>query len=688
MEKNVFDFNSFNNCLRIFVQPNHFEDEQIAEIVSFCKKYQFKNVMLFINAEEFNWGHIIKEESAPFLAVMKKAKKIFHENGISFGLNPWMEIGHLDRGRTLKEGQNFTTMVDMNGIRSELVACPLDEEWRKYYFDILTYYLQEVEPDMYWIEDDFRLHNHAPLEFGGCFCEHHVRAMNEKLGKQYTREELVTRIFAKGECTPERKAWLDVSRETMSGLSAEIARVINESGYKGYLGLMSSRPEMHAMEARDWNAIQNNFGVNGKRINRIHYTVYQELGAKETLYYFNSTALFVRSFIPDDTYILPELENGAFSTFVKEPEFIRFQLEHSLPLLISGMTYDIYSFVANGVIEGFGYGEEIAKITPYLDGVRKLNISFSTLEGVILPAREDSVYHQTLSSGWRDLIPKEFNVGGYLGAFGINYKPSSDKRLKRKVVYLTEGSARYFSAEELRDLAENNSIILDGAGAKYIFEKGLGGLFGVENVEVIPSTSGVKSYEQIDNDLEVFGIKNYRVTAQEKVGDYYRITYSRQVEEVSNLYNCFGEIVGHGMVKIGNCFVIPYDTSYVMQSKSADGWWGDWTTKMELFSDIRRLALQRFLLETDTDTPFVFGDYAGVSSYFYQKENGVAIFVNGTLHHFNEWKIRIKNIHFKNVYIIDRKDGNKKRVEYTLNGNELTIREPFLPLASKTVVFE
>ena len=684
----MFDFNSFNNCLRAFIQPNHFEDEQILEIISFCKKYQFKNVMLFINAEEFNLGHITKEESAPILAVMKKAKNKFHDNGISFGLNPWIEIGHLDRGRTLKDGQNFVTMVDMNGVRSELVACPLDEEWRKYYFDILTYYLQEVEPDMYWIEDDFRLHNHGFLEFGGCFCEHHVRAMNEKLGKNYTREELVSRIFSQGECTPERKAWLDVSRETMSGLSKDIAKVIKESGYKGYVGLMSSLAHMHCMEARDWKEIQNNFGVNGKRVNRIGYTVYQEIGPKETLYYFNTSAMFVRSFIPDDTCVLPELENGAFSTFVKEPEFIRFQLEHGLPLLISGMTYDIFGFVANGVVEGFGYGLEIAKITPYLDGVRKLNIPFSTLSGVILPAREDSVYYQTLTNGWRDLIPKEFNVGGYLGVFGINYKPSSDKNFKRKVVYLTEGSARYFRAEELQDLVENNSIILDGAGARYVFEKGWGYLFGIKNVEVIPSTSGVKSYEQIDNDMEVFGIKHYRSTAQEKVGDYYRITYSRDVEEVSNLYNRLGEKVGHGMVKTRNCFIIPHDTSYVMQSKCGEGWWGDWNTKIELFSDIRRLALHEFLLDMDTEVPFVIPDYVGIASYFYQTGKGVAIFVNGTVHHLKELKLRIKNLFFDSVYSIDRVDGKKKKVEFLIDGNELTIREPFFPMTSKTLVFE
>lgn len=688
----MFDLNTFNNCLRIYIQPNHFEDEQIAGVVDFCKKYNFKNVMLFINAEEFNYGHITKEESAPILAVMKKAKKVFHENGISLGLNPWIELGHLDRGRSLKDGQNFVTMRDMNGISSELVACPLDEEWRKYYFDILTYYLQEIQPDMYWIEDDFRLHNHGFLEFGGCFCKEHVKWFNEKLGKNYTHAELVSKIFAPGALTPERKVWLDCSREMMRELAEKIGETAKNSGYDGYMGLMSSCPDLHCMEARDWHGIHDAFALKGVYINRQGMPPYQEVCGKECYYTFNKMCMIIRTFIPEDTYIYPELENAAFSTFSKDPEFLRFQVEYSLPLLVSGMTYDIFGFTANGVVEGFGYGEQVASITPYMEAVRKLGIKFSTLSGVVLPVREDSSYHQIIKSGWGDLLPKEFNIAGYLGALGINYKPSTAETFENKVLYLTEGNVRYFTKEELKDIAEHNYVVLDGAGAKTVLEKGAGDIFGIEDIEVIAFTSGVKSYEQIDNHLKVFGIPNYRATAQEKVGDYYKITYSRPVEEVSNLYNRFNEKVGHGMVKTGNCFIIPFDTSQVFASSnglaSASGGWGDWYTRIELFSDIRKVALQDFLMHTNVQTPLIFTDYLGVYSYFYQKDNGVAMFVNSTLHHLDELKLKIKNISFNDVYVIDRKDGVKKRVNYRIEDGQLIIEDALLPLSTKTVIFE
>ena len=223
MERNLrVNYKEFTNCLRIAIVPDDMQDERIEEIKRYCLQYRFRNVMLFFNAEEYNVGHITKEELKPWLDTIKKAKRCFEEAGISVSLNPWMEIGHLDRGKTLKEGQKFVTMVDMNGVQSTLVTCPWDEEWRKYYFDLLAWYLREVNPDFLWIEDDFRLHNHAPLTYGGCFCEHHMKRFNAKLKMDYTREEFVKRVFAKGKPTPERLAFLEVNRETMLDISEKI----------------------------------------------------------------------------------------------------------------------------------------------------------------------------------------------------------------------------------------------------------------------------------------------------------------------------------------------------------------------------------------------------------------------------------------------------------------------------------
>lgn len=65
----------FLHCLRIQFPPNHHEDERIEEVVEFCQKFGFKNVMLFINAEEYHVGHMTKEEALPWLKTIKKQKK-------------------------------------------------------------------------------------------------------------------------------------------------------------------------------------------------------------------------------------------------------------------------------------------------------------------------------------------------------------------------------------------------------------------------------------------------------------------------------------------------------------------------------------------------------------------------------------------------------------------------------------
>jgi hypothetical protein len=153
--------------------------------------------MLFINAEEYNVGHMTIEEAKPWLATMKKAKAAFEKEGISVSLNPWMEIGHLDRCRPLKEGQNFVTMVDYDGNQATMVACPLCENWKKYFLSYYQYIIQELEPEVVWVEDDFRLHNHGDLRFGGCFCDLHMKEYNKRLGTNYTRQEFTDRLFRK-----------------------------------------------------------------------------------------------------------------------------------------------------------------------------------------------------------------------------------------------------------------------------------------------------------------------------------------------------------------------------------------------------------------------------------------------------------------------------------------------------------
>ena len=69
------NYEKFTNCLRILIVPDEYQDVRIEEIKNFCLKYSFKNVMLFINNEDFFIGHMTKEEAKPWIGVIKKAKK-------------------------------------------------------------------------------------------------------------------------------------------------------------------------------------------------------------------------------------------------------------------------------------------------------------------------------------------------------------------------------------------------------------------------------------------------------------------------------------------------------------------------------------------------------------------------------------------------------------------------------------
>lgn len=109
------DYSKYRNCLRLQITQDEMSEERIENLVENCKTYGFDNVMLMLNTEEFNLGHITIEEERPWIEMFKRAAKKLRDNGISVSLNNWMEMGHCDRGRVLRHGQNFTRLVDLNG---------------------------------------------------------------------------------------------------------------------------------------------------------------------------------------------------------------------------------------------------------------------------------------------------------------------------------------------------------------------------------------------------------------------------------------------------------------------------------------------------------------------------------------------------------------------------------------------
>lgn len=668
-----FDRNKFMNCLRIAIVPGWHEEERIRSVKDFCLKHGFGNVMLFINAEEYNQGHMTIEEAKPWVETMKRAKAVLNEAGISVSVNPWIEWGHLDRGRKLKPGQNFTTMVDMNGKKTQMVACFYDENWRRYYLSFMEYLLRELQPDVYWIEDDFRLHNHGDLEYGGCFCDLHMKKYNEKLGTHYTREEFVRKVFAEGGLTPERKAWADVSREGIREIAEILGRKIAEVSPDTDVALMSSAPSSHGLEARDWKGVLEGLSQGKEKTNRIHLPAYAEVSGKLYYHAFQSVSMVIRALSPDDTRIMPELENATFNTFSKDSRFLRFQVESAIPLVLSGMTYDIFDFVGNGAIEAFGYGDAVEAINPYLQGVMDLKLSFRNMGGIVIPIDERAVYYRKYKDRWGDLAPYgEYAMGAFLAEAGFTCKYSTEKEFSGEIVCLTGDNIQYFTDAQLETLFRNNYVLLEGGGALELYSRGLGRLADIAEAEFIEGDTDVQSYEQDECGLDPNGIRGCRASAQKSLGDYVRQDYTVQPEILTKMYDSRFGYVGNGAAKGRNFAALPYVINRLL---------------FEQFHDLRRAALWAILRDAPVKTPLVYSDYAAIVPYiFEEKDKFVLMLINTTVNCFDSVRLALKNVpSAKGIEEVGR-DGKTVPCRYTRTGGGISLDEPFEYLSTKTLI--
>jgi len=664
------DFSKFQNCLRIQITPDEYADERIRRLVLHCKKYGFTNVMFLTTAEEFFLGHVSVEEITPWVEVIKTASKELRKNGIGVGLHHWIGVGHIDRGIGLKENQSFTTMVDFNGKRSISVACPLDEEWQAHFERLLGFMIAEIKPDYYWVEDDFRLHNHMPLEWGGCFCEKHIARFNKALGTKYTRAEFCEKAFQKGEPTKERKAWLDASRDTMLEFATLIYRIIKSANPSTDIALMTSFPEEHCLEARDWTKLFEIFSGGEDKLNRIHLPGYFEVSGKDYMYAFNAVSMAIRTFSPPDTKILPELESGSIAIFRKNARFLGFQLESAIPLCLSGMTYNIYDPVGVGPIEEYGFASEVQRLTPYMQAVLETGVKFSNLQGVVIPIDEKIVYEKKIRKNFYDLRTNLFNVGGYVSAMGLSYRYSTEKRFSGETVFLFGDAVYIFTDDELRSLFADNFVVVDGGAVLLMKERGLLDLIGAKDALLYPAETGYQSYEQATGETEIFGVKGFRASCRVAAGDFVKIEYDENscAKVLSYAHKADGTIKWNAFVRGEKYLINPFVVDKKLYTQ---------------FSELRRYFVAGFVEEKAN--AIVNSRFEGVNPYLYREEReSIVMLVNGTLENFDKTEFFIKCVDFDEVVSVD-KDGVQRSVAFEKQGGTVVVERPLAYMSTVTL---
>lgn len=645
--------------LRTGIPADEFSEDRIENIVKYSQEYGFDDVMFLLNAGSNSHSHATIEEVRAEVQLVKKIKPLLNEKGISVSLNPISSIGQgdcVDAHRGVHP--DFTTMQDVDGYSNGFVACPLCKNFQKYLSDLYAFYTEEIQPDIIWVEDDFRLHNHGSLNWGGCFCELHMKRYCEKLGFEISREEFVAEILKEGQGKSiYRDAYADVARETM----VEMAQVIGDrvravSGGKTLVGLMSSHPEEHAIEYRDWEGVL--YGLSDTPVDRLHLPTYTQLSPMQYGWLYNKVVTQVRARIPNETWILPELENWPRNPHTKSAKFTAFMVESTLPVIPQGCTLWMYHGY-NGIIPQYRVGQECKKLKPYMQAFMDLNIDFQDMEGVYIPFCDESVktIHPTNYFNALDhLKPDDAFFAAYLSGLGIAYK-YVDKfdNVKGKIIAISGQWLRNFDESYIRRLFRDNVIILNADSLSVLVEMGLGALAGVDGITADIQKIHNLNHTEYAQD-PVCGIRGYRRTANGAMLVEYQ--QDAKIRVYSKLYDSYLQESGYGIVKSGNVLVYPYRGEYRNE---------------ERLDILYQSMFNRFLKEVEgVEKPVQVQEYC-ISPYYYANAKTLVL-VNFSDDDWEQLHLTIpENLQFSKISYLQR-EGQWADCAFVRNGNELQVQ--------------
>ncbi len=541
----------FCYSFRFCCDPGFNDRRELETLRRFCEAADIDDVAVFCNVEELNTGHMPLEEQKTWLSLLDSVQAAVAPLGITTSVNHWHSLMHADLGKTLRPGQSFRRMVDPDGREAQLCVCPMCEDWQNYFAALYSRYA-EKKPFLLWVEDDFRLHNHDPLRWGGCFCDAHMAEYARRAGKALTRAEFVAGVLAPGTPHPYRKIWLDVNRETMVALAEKIGHAVHAVSPETRVGLMSSVPFVHSAEGRDWHGLLRGFAGSMPPVDRIHLPCYSEISPREYLMQFNMISMANRALIPADTEVYPELENYPYSLFSKSRRFTRFQLLSSLPLNPSGMTIDLFDLNGGGIVESDGYQQMLRAVKPFLNEVTRRGVLGLPKLGVCVMLCETASYtlHTAQGRGMEELYPQEVYFAGLLNAMGISFQYCTDPDIRGQVCAVSGQYFRNLTEAQIRSLFANNALILSGDAVEVLCELGLGRLAGVEACRWMRQNGGEYTYEQVCDGGIYGGLPLARASAVISSADVLSIRYARPHRCYTKFYNSYRAEAGPGHVLV------------------------------------------------------------------------------------------------------------------------------------------
>lgn len=542
----------FRIILRYGLDPFNGLDENLKQLEIFIRESAIDEVMFLLMPEERSSGHPTEALSAPWIEAIAKAKPMLARHGVAISLNPWTTTYHAGRGRSLHPGQDFRLMVGETGADNGLSPCPLCLNWQRYLNEYFAFLTREIQPVALWVEDDWRLHNHgSELGYGGCFCDHCLQHFASMVGRDtVTREAVLTAVTAPGRPHPWRAKWLELARYSLQEPAKKLTAALKATAPDMRIGLMTSIPDVHSIENRDWNGLMDIFTDAGERpLIRPHMPPYTETPPISTP---PSVSRQTIANLDPDADIYPELENSPRSgPYSGSHAYSMWAITNAILYGARGITINHFDNLGMNTYYDRDMGIRLGQKRLHFDALMDLRLDDRQARGVKILFSPDVAAHTWTEPNPPAVPPSPGQSPGSLNqlqadsvawskafyVLGVSHSFTRQIEGERGSVFaVSDQTLRCFNDTEIEKLLRR-CVILDLPSAEILVQRGFGGLIGVEAIRRVTLQESAYSIEEVEGSLfgELEGGVKPRMCAQRCADPIGALEYAPEVEVLSTI---------------------------------------------------------------------------------------------------------------------------------------------------------
>jgi hypothetical protein len=454
-------------------------EQNLKELVELLPSYGVDEVVVKVDTEEFTHGQPPLEWVQQYQPRLIQIRDALQRLGIVYSLNPWITVGHTDRGRDArKQLPRLRTMVGHDGVETTCCACPLCPVWRDNTAKVWTIY-SETLPHVMWVEDDIRTFNHRPVEYS-CFCGEHLRRFSERVGGLVGREELVAAILQPGKPHPWRAVFFDLQADVMIDTAAFLSGVVHRTSHQTHLGLMSSGPRQHSLEGRRWNEFAIALAGGRTLYSRPPMDNYSESSLRG-FYYSHDSIKLTRYCLPAGVIEQTEVENVPFTQYSKSIAATFIETAISFAYGSHGVTLNLFDHAGTPMANTPAYGQMLGQRKPFLNALALIAQQPGQYRGVqlLFHERESREKHVLPNARYDDLAADGFAAMSMLESHGLptTFTDSS-------IACAVGQQLRAVSDDNIRQvLSSDRGLLIDGPAAAILAERGFASLIGVKDIQ-------------------------------------------------------------------------------------------------------------------------------------------------------------------------------------------------------------